>query len=95
MSFSIKLIIKILLVILTITILFATDKFFLEKINNLDMKSYDNLNLLINENFLNLSKLYEFPTNIITIILVLYLLLTLIVVVKITNSFLGPLRQKN
>lgn len=50
---------------------------------------------LINENYLNLSKLYETPNNLITIILIIYLLLTLVVVVKITNSFIGPLRQKN
>nr|AVN67474.1 NADH dehydrogenase subunit 6 [Gromphadorhina sp. B040]AVN68244.1 NADH dehydrogenase subunit 6 [Gromphadorhina sp. Pvii] len=50
------------------------------------------LNSLIN---LPLIKLYNLPTNIITIILASYLFLTLIAVVKITNIFIGPLRQMN
>nr|AVN68163.1 NADH dehydrogenase subunit 6 [Ectoneura hanitschi] len=40
-----------------------------------------------------LIKLYNKPTNIITIMLALYLFLTLIAVVKITNIFKGPLRS--
>lgn len=46
----------------------------------------------INENFLNLNKLYNFPINFITILLINYLFLTLIVIVKITNINKGPLR---
>nr|AVN67453.1 NADH dehydrogenase subunit 6 [Gyna caffrorum] len=42
-----------------------------------------------------LIKLYNLPTSIITIMLALYLFLTLIAVVKITNIFKGPLRQMN
>jgi NADH-ubiquinone oxidoreductase chain 6 len=49
----------------------------------------------IQENALNLNKLYNFPTNIITIIIMNYLFLTLIAVVKITNVFYGPLRPTN
>ena len=48
-------------------------------------------NFLI-ENSLILNKLYNFPINIITILLIIYLFLTLIAVVKITNVFEGPLR---
>nr|YP_009503494.1 NADH dehydrogenase subunit 6 [Soliperla sp. ZTC-2018]AXB38840.1 NADH dehydrogenase subunit 6 [Soliperla sp. ZTC-2018] len=43
----------------------------------------------------SLIKLYNQPTSMITLILVLYLFLTLIAVVKITSIFQGPLRQKN
>nr|QBP33893.1 NADH dehydrogenase subunit 6 [Klapopteryx armillata] len=42
-----------------------------------------------------LMKLYSHPTNFITLMLVLYLFLTLIAVVSITNIFNGPLREKN
>nr|YP_010449523.1 NADH dehydrogenase subunit 6 [Anelytra obtusa]UTU96083.1 NADH dehydrogenase subunit 6 [Anelytra obtusa] len=42
-----------------------------------------------------LTKLYNNPASSITLMLVCYLLLTLIVIVKITNIFYGPLRQKN
>nr|YP_009630390.1 NADH dehydrogenase subunit 6 [Neuroperla schedingi]QBP33905.1 NADH dehydrogenase subunit 6 [Neuroperla schedingi] len=43
----------------------------------------------------SLMKLYNMPTSIITILLVIYLFLTLIAVVTITNIFHGPLREKN
>lgn len=45
-----------------------------------------------NENSITLNKLYNFPNNIITIIVIIYLFLTLIAIVKITNIFEGPLR---
>lgn len=45
------------------------------------------------ENYRNLIKLFNYPTNLITILLINYLLITLIAVVKITNIFYGPLRQ--
>nr|QHD47936.1 NADH dehydrogenase subunit 6 [Kamimuria klapaleki] len=44
---------------------------------------------------LSLTKLYNYPTNLITSMLILYLFLTLIAVVKITKVFHGPLRLKN
>ena len=47
---------------------------------------------LLIENSLILNKLYNFPVNLITILLIIYLFLTLIAVVKITNVFEGPLR---
>nr|WKV24923.1 NADH dehydrogenase subunit 6 [Hermetia illucens] len=43
-------------------------------------------------NSLSLMNLYNFPTNMVTILLMNYLLLTLIAVVNITNIFHGPLR---
>nr|AQM39886.1 NADH dehydrogenase subunit 6 [Ruspolia sp. ZJZ-2017] len=52
------------------------------------------LSMQMDSNYL-LTKLYNNPTNSITLMLVGYLLLTLIVIVKITNIFYGPLRQKN
>nr|YP_009711022.1 NADH dehydrogenase subunit 6 [Acosmetura nigrogeniculata]QGI24235.1 NADH dehydrogenase subunit 6 [Acosmetura nigrogeniculata] len=42
-----------------------------------------------------LTKLYNKPTDLITLMLVNYLFLTLIAIVKITNIFQGPLRPKN
>nr|YP_009706258.1 NADH dehydrogenase subunit 6 [Conocephalus maculatus]AIW64928.1 NADH dehydrogenase subunit 6 [Conocephalus maculatus] len=42
-----------------------------------------------------LTKLYNTSTSMITLLLMSYLLLTLIVIVKITDIFSGPLRQKN
>nr|WKU83867.1 NADH dehydrogenase subunit 6 [Chalcosyrphus chalybeus] len=62
---------------------------------NLEMNSITNLNSFMKENSLNLYKLYNYPTNMITILLMNYLLITLIVVVKITKLFYGPIRQMN
>nr|YP_010865926.1 NADH dehydrogenase subunit 6 [Sinopanorpa tincta]WGT92132.1 NADH dehydrogenase subunit 6 [Sinopanorpa tincta] len=63
---------------------------------NIDMENMTNMSFLnINENSLNLTKLYNLPTSLITIMLINYLFLTLIVVVKVTNIFYGPLRQNN
>nr|YP_010159290.1 NADH dehydrogenase subunit 6 [Paragnetina indentata]QRG31740.1 NADH dehydrogenase subunit 6 [Paragnetina indentata] len=42
-----------------------------------------------------LMKLYNNPTNLLTLMLVLYLFLTLIAVVKVTSILKGPLRLKN
>nr|WBK02755.1 NADH dehydrogenase subunit 6 [Negha inflata] len=43
----------------------------------------------------NLNKLYNLNSKNITLISIIYLLITLIIVIKITNKNLGPLRQKN
>nr|QQP21486.1 NADH dehydrogenase subunit 6 [Tipula melanomera gracilispina] len=62
---------------------------------NTEMKSIINEMNFIKENNLNLNKLYNFPTNMLTLLLINYLFLTLIIIVKITNNYYGPLRQMN
>nr|WKU84025.1 NADH dehydrogenase subunit 6 [Nuntianus cubanus] len=62
---------------------------------NNEMISISMLNSYMSENSLNLNKLYNYPTNIITIMLIVYLLITLIATVKITKLFFGPLRSMN
>uniref|UniRef100_G8J896 NADH-ubiquinone oxidoreductase chain 6 n=1 Tax=Tipula abdominalis TaxID=560804 RepID=G8J896_9DIPT len=62
---------------------------------NAEMTSIINEMNFIKENSLNLNKLYNFPTNMLTLLLINYLFLTLIIIVKITNNFFGPLRQIN
>nr|YP_010715708.1 NADH dehydrogenase subunit 6 [Stenopelmatus typhlops]WDE73785.1 NADH dehydrogenase subunit 6 [Stenopelmatus typhlops] len=65
-------------------------------LSNLDMITMiNNMNLLNNDSTLSLTKLYNKPTDFITLLLVMYLFLTLIAIVTITNIFQGPLRQKN
>lgn len=66
---------------------------FLFLIKNFEINSISTL--INNENAYNLIKLYNNPTINITIIVINYLLLTLIIVVKITDISYGPLRQKN
>jgi NADH-ubiquinone oxidoreductase chain 6 len=51
--------------------------------------------LIFNQEISNLLiKLYSTPTHLLTLLLVIYLFLTLIAVVTITNIFDGPLRSK-
>nr|YP_009379716.1 NADH dehydrogenase subunit 6 [Nemoura nankinensis]ARQ82456.1 NADH dehydrogenase subunit 6 [Nemoura nankinensis] len=62
--------------------------------------NFENLNFLNTtfyqeESSNSLSKLYNGPTSLITLTLVLYLFLTLIAVVKITKINHGPLRKSN
>nr|YP_010692649.1 NADH dehydrogenase subunit 6 [Necrodes nigricornis]WBV80473.1 NADH dehydrogenase subunit 6 [Necrodes nigricornis] len=57
--------------------------------NNLNME-----NILNEEIFLSLSKFFNYPSSIILIMMIIYLFITLIAVVKITNISYGPLRQK-
>lgn len=79
-----------------IIIFFILDKSLI--LNNLMPQENENLIFIksfIRENSLHLNKLYNFPTNLITILLIIYLFFTLIAVVKITNIFEGPLRPKN
>jgi NADH-ubiquinone oxidoreductase chain 6 len=61
---------------------------------NYETDNLINIKRYLIENSLILNKLYNFPINLITIILIIYLFLTLIVVVKITNIFEGPLRPR-
>nr|YP_010327087.1 NADH dehydrogenase subunit 6 [Sitochroa verticalis]UNP54349.1 NADH dehydrogenase subunit 6 [Sitochroa verticalis] len=62
--------------------------------NSLEMNNFFNMFLFFNnENKINLSKLYNNQTFLIMIMLIIYLFITLIAVVKITNIFYGPLRS--
>nr|UOU85159.1 NADH dehydrogenase subunit 6 [Egle inermis] len=92
-SFSIKLlIISLTMMITSIIILYFMDKNMLLQYSNLEIKSINNMNSYLMENSLSLNKLYNYPTNLLTILLMNYLLITLIAIVKITNLFKGPLR---
>nr|YP_010121900.1 NADH dehydrogenase subunit 6 [Necrodes littoralis]QRF92667.1 NADH dehydrogenase subunit 6 [Necrodes littoralis] len=57
--------------------------------NNLNME-----NIMNEEIFLSLSKFFNYPSSIILMMMIIYLFITLIAVVKITNISYGPLRQK-
>uniref|UniRef100_UPI00315D9252 NADH dehydrogenase subunit 6 n=1 Tax=Paraclius curvispinus TaxID=3133235 RepID=UPI00315D9252 len=62
---------------------------------NIEMMELTNMNSLIKENSIMLNKIYNYPTNLMTLVLINYLLISLIAIVKITNVFYGPLRQMN
>nr|YP_010127726.1 NADH dehydrogenase subunit 6 [Oyamia nigribasis]QPP20253.1 NADH dehydrogenase subunit 6 [Oyamia nigribasis] len=88
MTFSLSLL--VMLIILTMWDPYLTT--FMTESNDMQ-----DLNLCIQpeDASLSLMKLYNQPTSLITLMLALYLFLTLIAVVKITKIFYGPLRTKN
>uniref|UniRef100_UPI00315D1952 NADH dehydrogenase subunit 6 n=1 Tax=Sinobirma bouyeri TaxID=1236722 RepID=UPI00315D1952 len=62
--------------------------------NNSEMMSFFNFNMFNNNNNkINLNKLYNSQTMMLTLILIIYLFITLIAMVKITNISYGPLRS--
>nr|QNE85787.1 NADH dehydrogenase subunit 6 [Musca autumnalis] len=92
-TFSTKLLISSISIFMIMIIsLYFIDKSILLQYTNLEIQSISNLNSYMMENSLSLNKLYNYPTNLLTILLMNYLLITLIAVVKITNLFKGPLR---
>nr|YP_010722472.1 NADH dehydrogenase subunit 6 [Parnassius stubbendorfii]WDV10755.1 NADH dehydrogenase subunit 6 [Parnassius stubbendorfii]WGU20475.1 NADH dehydrogenase subunit 6 [Parnassius stubbendorfii]WGU45544.1 NADH dehydrogenase subunit 6 [Parnassius stubbendorfii] len=65
-------------------------------INNYEMNNFMNLFIFLNnENKINLSKLYNNHTHLMMMMLIIYLFITLIAIVNITNIFFGPLRLSN
>lgn len=96
-SLSLKITIYSVILFISLIILFTLiDKnsislFF----SNLEIIPLNNEQNYFNENSLLLNKLYNYPTNLITLLLINYLLITLIAVVKITKLFYGPLRTIN
>lgn len=68
---------------------------FFNKIKNIENSSIYIIRNTENLSNLLLNKIFSFPINIISIILINYLFLTLIARVKITNIFKGPLRPTN
>nr|UOU85250.1 NADH dehydrogenase subunit 6 [Tachydromia umbrarum] len=88
-----NLLLSTFMLLTSLIILLLIDKSLLmSMINNNEMFNMNNLDNYSKENSLSLNKLYNFPTNLITIMLILYLFITLVAVVKITNVFYGPLR---
>nr|AYN50445.1 NADH dehydrogenase subunit 6 [Dichotrachelus manueli] len=59
----------------------------------LNMHTYDLVNQSIYNLNLSMNKYMNFPSMLMTILLMIYLLITLIAIVKMTQSNLGPLRQ--
>nr|UEK21371.1 NADH dehydrogenase subunit 6 [Ligyra sp. 2017] len=90
-----------LMVITTSVIMISTlmilliDKPTVIMMTNTEMETISKMSSFLPENSMNLNKLYNFPTNMITMMLIVYLLITLVASVKITNMFYGPLRPMN
>nr|QNE85593.1 NADH dehydrogenase subunit 6 [Chrysotimus molliculus] len=84
------------IIIIMMLSIYMLDLNFINPFNeNNEMNQLINHNSFIKENSLMLEKIYNYPTNYMTLILINYLLITLIAIVKITNIFYGPLRKMN
>nr|AMH85705.1 NADH dehydrogenase subunit 6 [Ocyptamus sativus] len=95
LSMKMLMLLMINFMIMSILMIFMDKMILMFNSLNNEMTSISLLNSYIMENTLNLNKLYNYPTNIITILLINYLLITLIATVKITKLFYGPLRTMN
>nr|QEH58971.1 NADH dehydrogenase subunit 6 [Rhagovelia sp. XD-2019] len=84
MKFSLKMIMPATLIMML---------FFMETENFMNFES-NKMNLEMNQT-LSLMKLFSTKSLIITILLALYLLMTMIYVISIINIFKGPMRMKN
>nr|YP_009694098.1 NADH dehydrogenase subunit 6 [Protonemura orbiculata]QEI04366.1 NADH dehydrogenase subunit 6 [Protonemura orbiculata] len=80
---------------LVLVIMISDSSFLTSSTMNCEGLTLLNSPLYQEESTSSLSKLYNGPTSLITLTLVLYLFLTLIAVVKITKINQGPLRQSN
>lgn len=82
--------------IILIVIIFLYDPIIIpDFITNSEINEISNKTIFVKENVINLTKIYNYPTNFLTLILITYLLISLVVIVKITNIFYGPLRPIN
>nr|AIS38213.1 NADH dehydrogenase subunit 6 [Teslasena femoralis] len=91
-KFSFKATITMMFITPAITIILFKDNL----LTHLLFKNQEIMMIYVNNtNFTPMSKYFNFPSNMMMIFLMIYLLMTLIAVVKITNIQHGPLRQKN
>nr|YP_010615499.1 NADH dehydrogenase subunit 6 [Dodona adonira]WAT94169.1 NADH dehydrogenase subunit 6 [Dodona adonira] len=90
------------LIIFMITFIFIASIYFMNNLNWMNINLNNEMNMFFNmfmffniENNINLSKLYNEQTYFLMMMMIIYLFITLIAVVKITNIFFGPLRPFN
>nr|AZL93586.1 NADH dehydrogenase subunit 6 [Helicoverpa armigera armigera]AZL93638.1 NADH dehydrogenase subunit 6 [Helicoverpa armigera conferta]UTT74701.1 NADH dehydrogenase subunit 6 [Helicoverpa armigera]AZL93599.1 NADH dehydrogenase subunit 6 [Helicoverpa armigera armigera]AZL93612.1 NADH dehydrogenase subunit 6 [Helicoverpa armigera armigera] len=84
----------LIMFLITIQFIYYNNMYWMNLSTNSDMDNFKELIFFFNnENKINLSKLYNNQTFLIMTMLVIYLFITLIAVVKITNIYYGPLRS--
>nr|YP_010873074.1 NADH dehydrogenase subunit 6 [Batocera horsfieldi]WGV34294.1 NADH dehydrogenase subunit 6 [Batocera horsfieldi] len=90
-SFSNKLMILAIIILIISTLTIMLDSFFMNLISMNDL-----INQMYTLNYkTSFNKIMFWPMNMIFYLMISYLLITLIMVVKITKTQSGPLRQKN
>nr|QZL13453.1 NADH dehydrogenase subunit 6 [Condica illecta] len=88
-----KILILFFMLILIIQFIYMNNIYWMNLSMNSDMNNFMIFLFENNENKINLSKLYNNQTFMIMMMLMIYLFITLIAVVKITNIFYGPIRS--
>nr|QSH39804.1 NADH dehydrogenase subunit 6 [Theretra latreillii lucasii] len=83
---------SLLILMIMIQFLFYKNLNWMNLINNSEMNNLLNFMFFNNENKINLNKLYNNNFSMLMLLLIIYLFITLIAIVKITNIFYGPLR---
>nr|YP_010265754.1 NADH dehydrogenase subunit 6 [Stibochiona nicea]UIS00461.1 NADH dehydrogenase subunit 6 [Stibochiona nicea] len=95
-SFNNNFILMIMFMLLIFSFFYKNNLFWMNFFFNDEMINFFNLFLFFNSEYnINLCKLYNEQTYFLILMLIIYLFITLIVVVKITNIFYGPLRSYN
>nr|YP_009045517.1 NADH dehydrogenase subunit 6 [Athyma opalina]AHA03881.1 NADH dehydrogenase subunit 6 [Athyma opalina] len=85
-----------ILFIMILSIFFKNNLIWMNFYFNDEMINMFNLNLFFNNEYnFNLSKLYNKQNYWMMMLMIIYLFITLIAIVKITNIFFGPLRSFN
>nr|AOY39224.1 NADH dehydrogenase subunit 6 [Helophorus sp. BMNH 724835] len=84
---------KILILMIALAMMMMLVYFYMNQYIDLTSSYYDNLNYTYWT--LTLNKFLNFPYNMILFMIIIYLFITLIAVVKISNIKFGPLRQMN
>nr|WGL40159.1 NADH dehydrogenase subunit 6 [Stibochiona nicea] len=95
-SFNNNFILMIMFMLLIFSFFYKNNLFWMNFFFNDEMINFFNMFLFFNSEYnINLYKLYNEQTYFLILMLIIYLFITLIVVVKITNIFYGPLRSCN
>nr|YP_010952590.1 NADH dehydrogenase subunit 6 [Acherontia styx]WMQ52936.1 NADH dehydrogenase subunit 6 [Acherontia styx] len=84
-----------MLLLIFIQFLFMKNLNWMNLNNNSEMDMFNNIFWFNNENKINMNKLYNNKSSMLMMMLIIYLFITLIAIVKITNIFYGPLRTFN
>nr|YP_010597244.1 NADH dehydrogenase subunit 6 [Agriades orbitulus]WAK98829.1 NADH dehydrogenase subunit 6 [Agriades orbitulus]WAK98842.1 NADH dehydrogenase subunit 6 [Agriades orbitulus]WAK98855.1 NADH dehydrogenase subunit 6 [Agriades orbitulus] len=85
-----------MITLFTFSLYFMNNLYWMNMMINEEMMNLFNSIYFLNEfNNINLSKLYNKQTYLLMMMMIIYLFITLIAVVKITNIFFGPLRSFN
>nr|YP_009472905.1 NADH dehydrogenase subunit 6 [Aphelocheirus jendeki]AST10109.1 NADH dehydrogenase subunit 6 [Aphelocheirus jendeki] len=90
-SFSTKMMSTVIIMLTSnIIFIFMKDEIYFNSIWNLSIKSLNE-----NEQLMTLIKLFNSQSMSLTILLVIYLLLTMIAITNVVNTFEGPMRSKS